>query len=138
MHGSHHTGHRQVHGGAECPSCRKPLQGGARWGYGYCPQPQMMGGMGIRPTYPVAPQMPTTDEEIADAVYQNLTNDPRIPPEANIAVEVQDGVVTLSGSAPDKLVKWAAGGDALCVPNVVDVNNILQIGRRGTSRRQRP
>jgi len=72
-----------------------------------------------------------TDEEIRTSVSEFLRRDPRIPPQAQIQVEVHGGVVTLTGSVPDKWVKHAAGEVALGLPGVVDVQNSLQIARPG-------
>lgn len=79
-----------------------------------------------RPFGPTAP--PTlSDEDIRKTVESYLRADPRIPPEARIEVEVSKGVVTLTGSVPDKWVKQAASEIVLPIPGVVDVQNNLQV-----------
>ncbi|HEY8477426.1 MAG TPA: BON domain-containing protein, partial [Chloroflexota bacterium] len=51
-------------------------------------------------------------------------------------VEVDSGVVTLTGTVPNKRVKAAAGDDAWWVPGVVDVRNELQVTGRHRYRRE--
>lgn len=71
------------------------------------------------------------DDVLQDRVYDTLQSDPRIPPEAQIAVEVRDRVAVLTGVVPDKWVKYMVGGDALSVPGINDVDNRIEIRRRG-------
>lgn len=88
-----------------------------RWGGAYSPQ------------Y-VATGLPT-DEEIEEMVYDAIDADPLIPYDADINVEVDSGVVTLTGTVLNKTEKHAAGDDAWWVPGVVDVKNELKVtGRR--------
>ena len=88
-----------------------------RWGGTYSPQYTATG-------------LPT-DEEITEMVYDAIDADPLIPYDADINVAVDAGVVTLTGTVPNKRVKHAAGDDAWWVPGVVDVNNELEVtGRR--------
>jgi len=120
--------------GYPCPHCGFPYSPAYRPGW----QPR---GRGRRyapgwapagPAYvPPAPPRPATDEEIRAMVDDSLRRDPRIPPEAEIQVEVHGGVATLTGSVPDKWIKHAAGEVALGLPGVVDVENKLQIVRPG-------
>lgn len=70
-----------------------------------------------------------SDQVLQDRVYDVLQADPRIPPEATVAVEARDRVVTLTGQVPDKWVKYLIGGDALSVPGVADVDNRVEIVR---------
>lgn len=74
-----------------------------------------------------APTM--SDEDIRRAVDSSLRADPRISPESRIEVEVSKGVVTLTGSVPDKWVKQAANQIVFAIPGVVDVENRLQVAR---------
>jgi hypothetical protein len=107
------------------------------WGYGTFPgmgAPFM--GYGAPPTFgpPYAPTyIPRSDEEIRDFVLRTIESDPEVPADANINVSVQSGVVTLTGTVPNKRVKHAVGDDAWWVPPVVDVHNELEI----TPRRER-
>jgi len=120
----HHWGHCCPHCGMYhpwgcCPSCGGPGYG---WGYGppwVPPTPAYR-----RP----APARPMTDEDIQVWVSDRLRSDPRIPPQARIQAEVHNGVVTLTGTVPDKWSKQAAAEAALELPEVVDVQNNLQIG----------
>jgi len=73
---------------------------------------------------------PMTDEELAYFVEQSIDNDPSIPADANIDVAVQDGVVTLTGTVPNKRIKHAAGDDAWWLPQVIDVHNTIQVQPR--------
>ena len=86
-------------------------------------------GMGYGPpTY-----VPRNDTEIKDFVERAIDSDPMVPPDADISVQVQNGVVTLTGTVPNKRIKHAAGDDAWWVPPVRDVHNEIQI----VSRRER-
>ena len=113
----------------------------AGFGMGYGFQPGF--GMGYRmPGYAMGPAgygytpamvgtVPTTatDEQIRDMVYESLDADPIIPYDADISVDVHNGVVTLTGTVPNKRIKHAAGDDAWWIPPVVDVENDLEIAR---------
>jgi hypothetical protein len=83
----------------------------------------------------VATGLPT-DEEITEMIYDAMDVDPLIPYDADINVEVDSGVVTLTGTVPNKRVKAAAGDDAWWVPGVVDVRNELQVTGRHRHRRE--
>ena len=139
--------------GPVCPGCGMPL----------CPPPQpplgLGFGRGMFNPYAFGPNlgitsmgtMPGTylsayggtsvasDEEIKDMVLTSLDADPRIPFDSDISVDVTGGIVTLTGTVPNKRIKHAAGDDAWWIPDVVDVNNELEIvgrqeTRRGSSR----
>ncbi len=88
------------------------------------------GGFGASPAFG---WIPTNDEELRDFVENAIENDPTIPPNANINVEVRNGVVTLTGTVPNKRIKHAAGDDAWWLPQVVDVHNEITV----TPRRER-
>jgi hypothetical protein len=102
--------------------------GGYPWFGGIAPP---FAGYGTFPYWPTAiyPGMwgPPNDAEIKYFVENALDNDPEIPPHANIGVEVQNGVVTLTGTVPNKRIKHAAGDDAWWIPQVVDVHNEIQV-----------
>lgn len=71
-----------------------------------------------------------TDEEITEMVYDTFDDDPLIPYDTDINVDVDAGVVTLSGTVLNKTMKHAAGDDAWWVPGVTDlVNNLRVVGR---------
>ncbi|MCL5264853.1 MAG: BON domain-containing protein [Chloroflexi bacterium] len=71
------------------------------------------------------------DDQIREMIYDAIDADPVIPFESDINVEVTGGVVTLTGTVPNKRIKHAIGDDAWWVPGVWDVNNGLEIvGRR--------
>lgn len=127
--------------GCVCPTCGVPL--GApllppSLGFGTSPKwflsPYALGSMGTMPgTYLSAYAGPglASDDEIKDMVLTSLDADPRIPFDSDISVDVTGGIVTLSGTVPNKRIKHAAGDDAWWIPDVVDINNELQIvGRR--------
>ncbi|HLG51833.1 MAG TPA: BON domain-containing protein [Chloroflexota bacterium] len=67
------------------------------------------------------------DAEIKYYVETALSNDPEIPPHANISVDVSNAVVTLTGTVPNKRIKHAAGDDAWYIPWVVDVHNEIEV-----------
>ena len=73
---------------------------------------------------------PMTDDELEYFVEQSIDNDPSIPSHANIEVDVQDGIVTLTGTVPNKRIKHAAGDDAWWLPQVIDVHNTIQVQPR--------
>ncbi|MBI2864063.1 MAG: BON domain-containing protein [Chloroflexi bacterium] len=75
-----------------------------------------------------------TDEEIEEMVYDALDDDPIVPYDAPIDVDVAAGVVTLTGTVPNKRVKHAAGTDAWWIPGVVDVVNSLELSGRRRAR----
>lgn len=127
-------GHYHRYGaGGVCPRCGAFQERGPWLGWravewpaeGYCYGP-------IRPSpeQRYEPQ-PLSDDVIQDRVYNTLQADPRIPPDTAVAVEVQDRVVTLTGTVPDKWIKYLIGGDALAVPGVADVDNRIQIQKPG-------
>jgi len=72
-----------------------------------------------------------SDEEIRNELYDVLDDDPQIPYDADIDVEVNDGIVTLKGQVRSRYIKMAAGNAAWMTPGVEDVNNNLKVtGRR--------
>lgn len=140
-------------GWSACPTCGWPmgawmgtyLTGGQPRFMGYGFQPGYAAGFGM-PGYPLPmpptampmgyrPRMlgafagPATDEQIRDMVYESLDADPIIPYDAAIDVDVVGGVVSLTGTVPNRRIKHAAGDDAWWIPSVVDVNNNLQVAR---------
>jgi hypothetical protein len=77
------------------------------------------------------------DEDIEEMIFDSFDADPMVPYDADIDVEVQEGVVTLTGTVPNKRIKHAVGDDAWWIPGVVDVNNNLQVVGRKTRGEQR-
>ena len=67
-----------------------------------------------------------SDAEIGTDVVNALRNDTWVD-SSNIAVAVNNGVVTLTGTVPNLFQKRQAGDDAWDVPGVVDVQNNLII-----------
>ena len=106
------------------------------WGFGFGPFTTAGYGLGglrrwggtYTPQY-TATGLPT-DEEITEMIYDALDDDPLIPWDADINVEVDAGTVTLTGTVPDKRIKHAAGDDAWWIPGVVDVHNEIQVTGR--------
>ncbi|MGQ9674831.1 MAG: BON domain-containing protein [Chloroflexota bacterium] len=133
-----------------CPTCGLPMsvpmqpQGfygfNPMWGSPYAFGPGLgIGTMGTMPgTYLTAYGGPgiASDDQIKDMVLTALDADPRIPFDSDISVDVTGGIVTLSGTVPNKRIKHAAGDDAWWIPDVVDINNELQVTgrRRGMAR----
>ena len=122
--------------GCLCPNCGAPLSlpQQSRWGMGPMWQQPGFGPMGTLPgTY-----LPAyggggiaSDDDIKDMVLTSFDADPRIPYDSDITVDVTGGIVTLTGTVPNKRIKHAAGDDAWWIPDVVDVNNELEVlGRR--------
>jgi osmotically-inducible protein OsmY len=73
------------------------------------------------------------DEELKYFVEGAIDSDPSIPPNSNIGVDVNNGIVTLTGTVPNKRIKHAVGDDAWWLPQVVDVHNEIMV----TPRRER-
>jgi hypothetical protein len=107
--------------------------GGAFGGYGpgyMGTYPMQQGFYGGGSPYQSFAGMPD-DEDIEEMIFDSLDADPMVPYDGDIDVEVQAGVVTLTGTVPNKRIKHAVGDDAWWVPGVLDVNNNLQVvGRR--------
>lgn len=77
-------------------------------------------------------QAQQSDGKIRDDLRQRLTEDTRIGEIENasgITVDVQNGVVTLTGSVESEMAKRAAWDDSWNVPGVKDVFNNLRIIR---------
>lgn len=72
------------------------------------------------------------DDEIRDDIYDELDDDPSIPDNAEVKVDVKDGVVILTGTVRNRWTKDAVGRCAWETPGVHDVNNDVAI----TSRRR--
>jgi hypothetical protein len=70
-----------------------------------------------------------SDDEILQLVYDSLDADSSIPFDSDISVDVTAGIVTLTGTVPNKRIKHAAGDDVWWIPGVWDVNNNLQTQR---------
>ncbi|MGH2459372.1 MAG: BON domain-containing protein, partial [Chloroflexota bacterium] len=109
---------------------------GGNYGFGGYGNPWL--GYGTFPYAPVPfvsaagwPQ--AEDGEIKYFVENALDNDPEIPAHANVNVDVHGGVVTLTGTVPNKRMKHAAGDDAWWIPQVLDVHNEINV----VSRRER-
>lgn len=80
------------------------------------------------------------DNEIADEVRDNIYADPGISmtDTNNIKVQVNDGVVTLSGQVHNPRSKPFAYSDAYWSPGVTDVINNIKIKQRSRKQSQRP
>jgi osmotically-inducible protein OsmY len=76
-----------------------------------------------------------TDTPLADAVLASIDLDPRIPDSLEIAVDADDGSVTLRGTVESFGQRRAAGDDALKVEGVYDVYNELKVSLTGADRR---
>ena len=71
--------------------------------------------------------VPRSDGEIKNAVMLVLAKDPRIPADANVAVMVQTGTVTLKGSVDYLQARRAAAQDAGNTVGVLRVRNHLKV-----------
>lgn len=69
-----------------------------------------------------------SDERIREEVSDRLTDDPRVDA-SEISVQVQDGLVTLTGTVTDRDQKRRAEDVAEAVGGVKDVNNSLRVER---------
>jgi hypothetical protein len=116
---------------AQCPRCGSPL-----WPTPWIERVALWPAEG----FSSAPLVPNPEERyeatlvgddvLEDRVYDALQADPRIPPQATIAVDVHDRVATLTGVVTDKWTKHTIAGDALAVPGIADVDNKITIRRR--------
>lgn len=122
------------------PTYSPGRSGGAPWGTsasgfgtGFGPAP---GGFGYGPSFGPAPAAypPSyfsppvpTDAQLKSIVRRALDEDPGIPPNRDFGVRVQNGVVTLTGTAPSRPIKRAASADAWRIPAVVDVQNQIRL-----------
>lgn len=70
-----------------------------------------------------------SDDRIGEQVCMLLTDDPQVDA-SEIEVEVKGGEVTLSGTVPDREMKWLAEDLAETVPGVREVHNRLKSARR--------
>ncbi|SRR5579884_362478 len=79
-----------------------------------------------------APPAPVvrSDENLQSSIYDALDDDPAIPADIDISVNVNDGRATLQGRVPNKQVKRAAGHDAWNTPGIRDVYNELNVEGR--------
>ncbi|CCF83348.1 BON domain-containing protein [Nitrolancea hollandica] len=117
-----------------------PLGMGYGLGMGYAP----FSPYASYPTYPTYPVTLATDQSIARMVVNSINTDPGIPSDADITVDVEGGIVTLTGNVPTKFAKHRAGDDAWWLPDVFDVHNRLQVvarrgrGQEGQQGQQRP
>jgi osmotically-inducible protein OsmY len=73
-----------------------------------------------------APPVVLSDTELQLAVVRGLQLDPRVDA-TDIGVEVDEGVVTLTGSVPSFARKQAADRAAHRVPGVLDVADEIQV-----------
>ncbi len=67
-----------------------------------------------------------TDQKIADEIREALRHDGRVRPES-IKLQVDGGVVTLSGTVGRHLDRLAAAEDAWRIKGVSEVRNLLQV-----------
>jgi osmotically-inducible protein OsmY len=77
-----------------------------------------------------------TDTSLADTVVADLDLDPRIPESLEIAVAVDDGIVTLRGTVESFPQRRAAAQDAKRIDGVYDVDNQLKVSLTGGDRRE--
>jgi len=80
--------------------------------------------------------MQRTDEEIKKSVVDQLYWDDRVDA-SDIKVEVSSGKVTLTGTAPRPLARRAAETDAMVVPGVASVHNLIEVNYPGAAKRVR-
>jgi osmotically-inducible protein OsmY len=76
-----------------------------------------------------------TNSPLAGAVLASFDLDPRIPDSLEIAVDADDGSVTLRGTVESFSQRRAADDDALKVDGVYDVYNELKVSLTGADRR---
>jgi osmotically-inducible protein OsmY len=77
-----------------------------------------------------------TDTALEDAVLASLDRDPRIPASSEIAVTVDDGIVTLRGTVEKFSQRRAAGADVKGVDGVYEVDDQLKVNLIAADRRE--
>ena len=75
-------------------------------GYGMDP------GFGAHPANLSFPVTLATNQPIACMVVNSINTDSGVPSDSDITVDVEAGIVTLSGTVPTKFAKHRAGDDA--------------------------
>jgi hypothetical protein len=68
-----------------------------------------------------------SNERIREEIHERLTDDPYVDP-TDVEVQVQDGIVTLSGAIPDRAMKRRTEDDVAAIRGVRDVRNLLRTG----------
>jgi osmotically-inducible protein OsmY len=76
-----------------------------------------------------------TDTPLEDAVMSSFDLDPRIPDSLEIAVSVEDGIVTLRGTVESFGQRRAAVEDTRKIEGVYEVDDQLKVSLRGSDRR---
>jgi osmotically-inducible protein OsmY len=77
-----------------------------------------------------------TDTALEDAVLASLDRDPRIHASSEIAVTVDDGIVTLRGTVENFSQRRAAGADVKDLDGVYEVDDQLKVNLIGSDRRE--
>lgn len=77
-----------------------------------------------------------TDTALEDAVLASLDRDPRIPASSEIAVTVDDGIVTLRGTVENFSQRRAAAHDVKSLDGVYEVDDQLKVNLVGSDRRE--
>jgi osmotically-inducible protein OsmY len=77
-----------------------------------------------------------TDTALEDAVLASLDRDPRIPASSEIAVTVDDGIVTLRGTVENFSQRRAAGADVKDLDDAYEVDDQLKVNLIGSDRRE--
>jgi len=90
--------------------------------------PALLASIAIRRGQPLGP---TNDAEIEDFIYDALDV---LPGGNDVEIRSEGGRVTVTGSVPHKRLKRDIGEVAWAIPNVIDVQNNINIAQR---RRQR-
>jgi osmotically-inducible protein OsmY len=79
----------------------------------------------------------SNDLSLSDAIINGLRQDPRIPDATDIAVDVENGVVTLRGTVGSFAQRRAADDDASKFEGAYEVENQLRVDLRdGEDRRE--
>jgi osmotically-inducible protein OsmY len=75
-----------------------------------------------------------SDDALRERVFDALESSFLIPADAEIDVDVHDGIVQLSGSVPNKRIKHIVGEHVWWIPEVTDVKNDLEVSRHRRGR----
>jgi hypothetical protein len=77
----------------------------------------------------------TSDDEIQDNLYDAIDDNPRIPENADIRIEVHNGIVSITGAVRNRRAKMAVNDIAWNCPGVEDVNNNIIVNSRRLEQR---
>jgi len=116
-------------GGANVQAGGFPAFAGSEIGVGIT-APTLLTAVAMRRGQPLGP---TNDQEIEDFIYDALD---LLPGANDVEVRCEGGKATVTGSVSHKRLKRDVGEIAWAIPNVIDVQNNINIAQRRRQRRE--